>query len=362
MFVKFHAAGGSARAKNAAHIKYIGKRPGVDKQTQDDQGDEIYFRYLNERPRSHGLFTQMEGEPDMDSVVQEIRGHNGIVWRSILSLREDDAVRYGYTNRRKWEETLRATLPELAYKMGIKTEDFRWFAAFHKEEGHPHVHIVFWDKGNKRQRGKLSPSELEHARHLFMREIYGEHRKALLAEKTVIRDSMRRAAIELTKAEHVWLNNSLLQLSLSLPKTGKKTLAYMPAAVKRDAMLIAEEILDHPSLSEQTGLYAEIAAQLAMHHTRQSEAIETAVKNAKDDLCARVAQVVLKAAYDCRNVRNRATPMQTLVFPQVWSLLQKETQRLERARFWAGLREAPRAKQEGKQHVEINKQKEVERA
>ena len=87
----------------------------------------------------------------------------------------------------------------MAKKMGIGATDFRWYAAFHQEAGHPHVHIVFWDSSAQRKRGKLTNPELKYARRLFMREIYGEERRRLLAEKTLLRDSARKEAIDLTK-------------------------------------------------------------------------------------------------------------------------------------------------------------------
>ena len=144
MFFRFFQASAATKAKNMAHLRYIGERPRVDKEPETQLPGEAHLRYLDERPRSHGLFGHDEATPDIASVAQELKQHNSIVWRGILSLREDDAIKYGHTSRSKWEQTLRATLPDLGHKMGISSENFRWFAAFHKEAGHPHVHIIFW--------------------------------------------------------------------------------------------------------------------------------------------------------------------------------------------------------------------------
>ena len=242
MHFKFTAPSTVATNKNAAHVRYIATRPRVDKDEDKslvpDAQNEIHVQYLHERPRSHGLFTQEPGEPDMASVIQEVGAHNGIVWRAILSLREDDAAKYGYTSRSDWEVTLRATLPDLAHRMGIKGTDFKWFAAFHKEAGHPHVHLVFWDKSLQRKRGRLSNGELRFARGAFMREIYGHERRLLMAEKTAIRDATRKSVLEETKnlfkvprQERITLQNALLQLSFMLPQRGRMALGFMPEAV-----------------------------------------------------------------------------------------------------------------------------------
>lgn len=375
MFFKFHEASTTAKAKNAAHIKYIAERPRVDKRPQEAEEDEIHFRYLNERPRSHGLFAQEPGEPDMASAIQEIKAHNGIVWRAILSLREDDAIKYGHTNRGKWEDTLRATLPDLAHKMGIKTTDFRWYAAFHKEAGHPHVHIVFWDSSAQRKRGKLTTPELNYARRLFVREIYGEERRRLLAEKTILRDSTRKETIDITKnpwglcsEDSIVLRNDLLKLSFSLPKKGKMSLAFMPAPVKDEARRIADGILNLPGLREQKIRHEEIAGQLAMHHTLRSEDIAQAKQNATSDMRDRVAQVVIRAASDLRRSRGATRFMQSLVLSQTWSLLKDAQRHLEGEIFWAGINAQGRRDSEGgkrgeaDRQNEVDKQKEVERA
>lgn len=369
MFVKFHEASSATKAKNAAHIKYIAERPRVDKRPQETEEDEIHFRYLNERPRSHGLFAQEPGEPDMASAIQEIKAHNGIVWRAILSLREDDAIKYGYTNRGKWEDTLRATLPDLAHKMGIASTDFRWYAAFHKEVGHPHVHVVFWDRSAQRKRGKLTTPELNYARRLFMREIYGDERRRLLAEKTILRDLTRKEAIDFTKTpwsmdskDSIVLHNDLLRLSFSLPKKGKMSLAFMPAPVKDEARRIADGILNLPGLREQKMRHEEIAGQLAMHHTLQSEDIAQAKLNATNDLRDRVAQVVIRAASEVRWSLGKASFVKSLVLSQTWSLLKDVQQHLQEQVFWMDVKAAGRKNREGQEQVEVDKQKEVERA
>ena len=87
-------------AKNAAHVNYIATRSGVDKSvTESDlnkelekgiekipSDDEVYLKYIDERPRSHGLFGA-EGIEDLDSIRKEISECESFVWRGIISLR-----------------------------------------------------------------------------------------------------------------------------------------------------------------------------------------------------------------------------------------------------------------------------------
>ncbi|MCE0553156.1 relaxase MobL [Bacillus thuringiensis] len=45
--------------------------------------------------------------------------------------------------------------------MGITESNLKWIAAFHEEKGHPHVHLMMWEKETKRERGALSKGNIE---------------------------------------------------------------------------------------------------------------------------------------------------------------------------------------------------------
>jgi len=366
-------------AKNAAHVIYIGRRPGVDKDGDAPPIDhDVHLHYMDHRPRSHGLFGPEGDTQDIQDVAATLKHHDGIVWRGILSLREDDAIKYGFTNRRRWENALRATLPELGSQLGIAGGHFKWVAAFHKEPGHYHVHVVFWDSTSSRTRGRLTPRELKGVRGLMMREIYGDERRRLLEEKTRIRNDARASISTLTKAPFsmprdpvgIALRNQLLVLSRSLPSTGRTALAYMPPAVKQEARRIADWILSQDGYAAQTARYLEIAGDLARHHSRQQGRIDSAKDEAFSDLRDRVAQVVLKgAAFQRRSITSAHSRARSVmfVFPQVWTLLNRERQRIEREALRAEAGEYLRGATADQsipldRQREIDRQKEVERA
>ncbi|EEM37869.1 Hypothetical conjugation protein [Bacillus thuringiensis serovar sotto str. T04001] len=60
----------------------------------------------------------------------------------------------------------------------------KWIAAFHEEKGHPHVHLMMWEKETKRERGALSKGEHRDVKNVFMNEIYREERQELNLIKT----------------------------------------------------------------------------------------------------------------------------------------------------------------------------------
>ena len=110
-------------------------------------GKKRYMEYIAQRPRvelhgAHGLFTGEDRPVILSQAAQEVSQHTGPIWLPILSLRREDAARLGYDNAASWQALLRAHAPEIAEAMKIPFPDFRWYAAFHNEGHHPHVHMI----------------------------------------------------------------------------------------------------------------------------------------------------------------------------------------------------------------------------
>ncbi|MGB9860271.1 MAG: MobP3 family relaxase, partial [Moorellaceae bacterium] len=328
--VAFYAPTRQNQQRNANHIRYIATRPGADRgelepERMDPGTAAAHVKYAGERPGSHGLFSQDEDHPDLKAVQKELLQHKGVVWRAVLSLREDDAVRLGYTTRKAWETMLRATVAEAAAKMGIREDNLRWVAAFHAAQGHPHVHLVWWEKNPARSRGVISEGEKKDMRRVFVREIYAEERSRLLAEKTALRDLIRETARqdvltlareirqaglevralagkepgiapELSPAAEQELAGKLSNLASLMPGRGRIALAYMPQEVKTQAREIADWILRQPGFVQTTERYKELAKQIAGHYTMKPEALDEASRKAYEDVRDRLAQEVLKGA------------------------------------------------------------------
>lgn len=115
---------------------------------------ENYLQYIAQRPHaerlgSHGLFTGEDDELVLSRIASEVASHPGTVWLPILSLRREDAQRLGYDNAKRWRELLSASAPKLAEAMKIPLSQFRWYAAFHNEGHHPHVHMVVYSADGK---------------------------------------------------------------------------------------------------------------------------------------------------------------------------------------------------------------------
>lgn len=121
------------------YAEYIATRDGVELLNRSSQ----YLKYISERPRSHGLFTNTECA-DLKKTMEEANSHTAPVWTFIYSLRREDTARLGYDSAASWRKLLLAHQAKLAEAMKISPGQFHWCAAFHDEKHHPHIHMMVW--------------------------------------------------------------------------------------------------------------------------------------------------------------------------------------------------------------------------
>ena len=154
---------------------------------------KTYADYIATRPRvqrfgTHGLFTD-DGKPvKLNEVSDELNHHGGNVWTVIISLRREDAERLGYNHGERWRDMLRTKTTALAKSFKVPMEDLRWYAAFHNESHHPHVHLMVYSAESQKpylSRDALMSLRSSFARHIFKDDLYNiyerqtEHRKEL---------------------------------------------------------------------------------------------------------------------------------------------------------------------------------------
>lgn len=333
------------KAKNTAHLNYIATRPGVDKAVtesdlkrelskgieHDESDDRTYLKYINERPRSHGLFGA-DGVEDLESVRDEIHNCESYVWRSIISIREEDAKELGYLSKDKWQDFIRKKMPDLAAEMGIGVTNLRWAAAIHMEKGHPHAHVIFWEKEPVRTIGITSSKVLDKMRKLLTDEVFEDERFQLTNEKNAMRDLIRDLANnnvgEATKIlkeirsqglelrslnpemnqegvspklyneEETELAEKIKNLSLMMPGKGRAMLKFMPQDVKDEVRAIADYILSKPDFAASLERNLRAAEELTKMYTGKEEAIQKARDKAFNDIRDRICQIILRGAVE----------------------------------------------------------------
>ena len=214
---------------------------------------EQYLKYIATRPRaerlgSHGLFGDSDGV-SLEKAMEELEQYTGNVWTHILSLKREDAARLGFDNAAAWRNLIRAHRNEIAAAMKIPPADFRWYAAFHDEGEHPHVHMMAWSA--KPGQAYLSKEGIRQIKSRLTNDIFRDEMLHLYEQKSASRDELvrqaRRAMLELVQAmqgglcDHPEAERLMQELAAGLGTVkGKKTYGYLPKRLKG----LVDEIVD----------------------------------------------------------------------------------------------------------------------
>ena len=242
------------------YMNYIATRDGVE--LLDENADSIYMRYIATRPRAerhgeHGLFGA-EDAVDLEKTMDELKEHEGNVWTIIYSLRREDAARLGYDNAASWRALLRSKQADFAEAMQIPPLQLRWYAAFHDEGDHPHIHMMLWSDDPKY--GFLRKDKLLHLQSVLTNMIYADELKEVYVQKDIAykdvteaaRAAMRRIIDQLESVENPpeSIQKKLLELALELRTvSGKKQYGYLKKPLKDKVDSIVDELEKLPEVA-----------------------------------------------------------------------------------------------------------------
>ena len=224
---------------------------------------ENYVSYIANRPHveklgAHGLFSQTDEPINLSKVAKTVAEHKGAVWTTIISLIREDAVRLGFDNAKAWRDMLRAESCDLAKRMNIPLADLRWYAAFHNEGGHPHVHLISYSVGKEPYMSEAGLMKLKSdlAHEIFKQDFYQIYDK-----QTQVRDELRMEGKKTTQEivakikSHKYKNETielmLRQLAQELEGyKGKKVYGYLPNKVKNLVNGIVDELSKDKQISK----------------------------------------------------------------------------------------------------------------
>ena len=231
---------------------------------------ENYVGYIAMRPRvekqgAHGLFTQKDSEINLAEIAKTVAEHEGAVWTTVMSLRREDAEKLGYDNAKAWRDLLRGQSNKLAKAMGIPLADLRWYAAFHNEGSHPHIHLVSYSAGKEPY---MTEQGLQSFKADFAREIFKQDNLHIYQEQTAYRDELRRTGREKMSAIVREINNSaydnetvkimLRNLVQELDNyTGRMVYGYMPKKAKNLIDGVVDELAKDERIAELYNLWYE---------------------------------------------------------------------------------------------------------
>ncbi len=240
-------------------------RWGAEHQMQSGNPD-IYLRYIAERPRvekvgDHGLFSQHDEEINLGEVAKTVSEHPGNVWTMVFSLHRQDAERLSYNNAESWRTICRAKSGLIAKAMRIPEKDFRWYAAFHNEGHHPHIHMVAYSAGEE---GYLTKFGIDDIKRAFAHEIFRMDLQQVYEQQTQLRNDLRKMAKEYLKKLHELprvamelqsLIPVLTEIKHRLPTKGKLKYGYIPRDVKNLVDEAIDRLEKNPKVAELYDLW-----------------------------------------------------------------------------------------------------------
>ena len=231
----------------------------LEEHWEEVRASDGYARYIATRPRaerlgSHGLFGD-EDAVDLDAAMAEVSAYQGNIWTHIISLKREDASRLGYDNARAWCTLLRANRHEIAAAMNIPPNHFRWYAAFHDEGEHPHVHMMAWStqpgeayltrEGIHKIKSQLT-NQIFQQEMLHTYEQKSQSRDALVREaRRAIRRLTREMAQSICSAPEIGQKMEQLATQLETVK-GKKSYGYLPKSVKKTVDEVVDKLEELP--------------------------------------------------------------------------------------------------------------------
>ena len=161
---------------------------------------------------------------------------------------------------------LRTQTEALAKNLKIPIQNLRWYAAFHNESYHPHVHLIAYS--TVENEGYLTQNGVENLHSSFARDIFQQDLLCIYERQTEHRDKLRAEARDIVEDlvskinSEIYISasiqNKLLELADRLSKTkGKKVYGYLKPDVKAMVDSIVEELANDSRIKKLYDLWYE---------------------------------------------------------------------------------------------------------
>lgn len=242
------------------YVKYMATRPGAEKIAE------------------HGLFSDNNKPIVLSKVEQELNNYKGNVWTHIISLKREDAARLGFDNVEAWQGLLTTKKNEIAKNMKIAPENLRWYAAFHNESHHPHVHMVAYSiKANE---AYLDKDGIRGIKSCLAKEIFKNDLIQIYKEQTDIRDKLKASSKDIAEKliENITKGNFqnenierlLFDLNDKLKRTtGKKVYGYLKPEIKLVVNQIVDELEKNENIKSLYALWYEQKDKITSNYTSE---------------------------------------------------------------------------------------------
>ena len=161
---------------------------------------------------------------------------------------------------------LRTQTEALAKNLKIPIQNLRWYATFHNESYHPHVHLIAYS--TVENEGYLTQKGVENLRSSFAKDIFQQDLLCIYERQTEHRDKLRAEARDIVENlvskinSEIYVSASiqhkLLELADRLSQTkGKKVYGYLKLDVKAIVDSIVDELSNDDRIKKLYDLWYE---------------------------------------------------------------------------------------------------------
>lgn len=250
----------SPNRKNASEFIAIALEQNLYKACETEK----YIDYISNRPRvekfeRHGLFSSKDEPLVLSEVAKEVANHEGNVWTPIISLRREDAEKFGFESAYAWKALLSSKVLEIGESFKIHPDNLKCYAAFHNESHHPHVHMVCYSKDQAE--GYLTKQGIQKMKSTLANEIFKQELIPLYSDKTQKRDHLKEQSsvalkdMVLQMQNRIYENQRIEELLLHLADrlqylSGKLQYGYLKPKLKN----VVDEIVDELARDEKVAL------------------------------------------------------------------------------------------------------------
>lgn len=309
------------------HIEKMQETELREELVHEEAGDREYMEYIARRPRSQGLFGNIDTE-DLKAVSAQIASlskSGRIIYRGIISLSEKDAEALGFRNINAWNGYLRNVMPVIAKKLGISSYDHSWVAAFHAEESHPHVHYMLWENKDRVRSPYIHTATQQDIRIYLENEMFDnvyeqtirQVKDEVLSQLNEVHNRQRNNMLEGAKevmneigyvpgAVYERLpsgasNDYLKQVAEeterligALPGRGNMQYAYLPPAAKEQMERLIDVLLEKKDLEKSMEIYLDSFEKRHKELGQSRAKIKFEVGKAEAEMRKRIANKILK--------------------------------------------------------------------
>lgn len=357
----------SSSIHNRNYLIYIATRDGVDltnvdlerelqqmeyeNATQAEHADnQQYLKYIEERPGSQGLFGNIDvSNPEkLGNRLADLTSEGHLIYRGIVSLREDDAIRLGFDRKAPWVDYMNIVVPDIAREFNIPIDKLEWTAAFHIKNGHPHCHYMFWSKEKQVDSPFIHVSKQTRCREMLSKEMFHLEREEAVINKTLARDLTISVTKEMVKDEISLLlhepekltgffktedvkklSTELLDFTTKLPGSGRLAYKLLPPETKEALNELIDKFLETQPLNVDYYRYLHAVDDISQSYSASARHSEVTRERADEDLRKRMGNVILKACKTLLLEKDRLSGFelnynQESLFPEQFATTQDE--------------------------------------